>query len=84
MNPEIQSFIDVYKENRDKQKQSYSGYNFILKMPGRKYYSEAKEVQRFCFEQYKNGKKQSEIAAMLGLKNACTVSYHIKQYTQRK
>jgi len=32
------------------------------------------------FEKYKEGKKQGEIAAMLGLKNSCTVSYHIKNY----
>lgn len=89
MNPEIKSFVEVYERNREKQKEAYKerfkdqGYNFYLKIPGKKYYNEAEEIQRFCFEKYKEGKKQDEIAAMLGLKNSSTVSYHIKKYTHK-
>lgn len=62
--------------------QSFPGYDFVLKSPGRKYYNEAKEVQRFCFDKWKSGLTHEKIARMLGLKNTATVTYHIKKYNQ--
>lgn len=48
MTPEIKSFIGIYSENREQQKQAYKGYNFSIKPQGRKYYNEAKEIQKFA------------------------------------
>lgn len=78
------SFKIIYQNNRKMQTQSYQGYNFTLKSPGRKYYNEVKEIQRFCFEKSKEGKKYREIAEMLGLKDHSTVAYHIKQFNKTK
>lgn len=83
------SFKILYQNNREKQKETYpdifkqQGYNFYLKLPGKKYYNESKEIQRFCFEKWKEGKKYREIADMLGLKSYTTVCYHIKNYTKK-
>lgn len=60
--------------------QSFPGYNFILKQPGRKYYNESKEIQRFCFDKWKEGLTQRKIALMLNFKNQATVAYHIRKY----
>lgn len=83
MTPEIKSFIGIYSENREQQKQAYKGYNFSIKPQGRKYYNEAKEIQKFCFDKSKEGKKYREIGDMLGI-NYSTVAYYIKTYNQRK
>lgn len=63
--------------------QSFPGYDFVLKSPGRKYYNEAKEVQRFCFDKSKEGLSHKQIASILGFKNHSTVAYHIKNYNKK-
>lgn len=62
--------------------QSFPGYDFKLKKPGRKYYNESIEIQRFCFDKWKEGFKQKEIANILNLKNQATVAYHIRKYNE--
>ena len=78
---EMQSFIGVYSQTRDQQKQAYKGYNFSVKPQGRKYYNEAKEIQKFCFDKAKEGKKYREIRDMLGI-HTSTVAHHIKMYNR--
>lgn len=82
MTPEMQSFIGVYSENREQQKQAYKGYNFAIKPQGRKYYNEAKEIQKFCADKVKEGKKYREIGEMLGI-NYSTVAHHVKMYNRK-
>lgn len=60
-------------------KQKFPGYDFNLKSTGKKYYSNVKEVKRFCFDKWKEGKTQREIGEMLGLDRS-TVSCHITSY----
>lgn len=83
MNQSIQSLIDVYKTNRNDLKRTYAGYKFTVKIAGKKYYNEAKEIQRFCFDNWKKGKKQREIAEMLGI-HTSTVAFHIKNYNRNR
>lgn len=83
MEAKIQSLIDVYKTNRDDLKRTYIQCKFSVKIARKKYYNEAKEIQRFCFDNWKNGKKQREIAEMLGI-HTSTVAFHIKNYNRNR
>ncbi|ASK29696.1 hypothetical protein CEY12_06080 [Chryseobacterium sp. T16E-39] len=90
MSPELESLIQVFKSNRENMKLSYNstltfkeqGYEFSMKIPGKRYRGQvALEVQKFCFDRWKEGHTLAEIGDMLGLKSHASVKNHLKNFT---